>query len=369
MSETSVDPAETDNDELVNVACGPSERAEQADLFNDCFKKSLGASELSWRYDQGPHGSAISFVTRPPGGRGISGYACSPRRVLCYGSDESSVGETGDVMTHPDWRKRGIFSTLDRSAMAAAREAGWSMVFGLPNRRSAHIFLELGWESIGTIRPWNFVLRVDERSRRARLAEGKLAALALPVVVRECNAGELRLRRMAGDLRAEPADRFPDEVEAVSKAVEPHFAFMVRRDAPYLNWRFVDNPSGVHRVLLVRRPGGELAGYVVVQVPDDDGVGYLVDVLAADPESRSAAIVGGLDALRDLGASMVRATAIDGSWWNARLFEAGFLRPKPDNHLIVIRHVHQADHPLVAASADAATWYLTDGDRDDETMG
>ena len=196
-----------------------------------------------------------------------------------------------------------------------------------------------------------------------------MAALALPVTVRECRAGERRLRQTAGALRARPADRFPDEVAGLSERVEPQFPFMVRRDAPYLNWRFVDNPSGVHRLLLVERPDGALAGYAVVQVPDARGLGYLVDVLAPDDDARAAAIIGALDHLRELGAAAVQATAVDGSWWNARLFEAGFLRPKPENHLIVIRFVHAPDHPLCRAAGLASTWYLTDGDRDDETMG
>ncbi|MEO0650857.1 MAG: GNAT family N-acetyltransferase [Planctomycetota bacterium] len=364
-----MDPKTIDNDQLVVSTCDASHRAEQARLFNACFKKDLGERELNWRYDGGPHGGALSVVSRPPGGEAISGYACSPRRVLCHGQDESLVGETGDVMTHPDWRKRGIFSALDRACMQAAGEAGWSIVFGLPNRRSAHIFLELGWERIGTIRPWTFVLTLDERARALRLPEGRLAALALPLTIRECQAGERRLRRAAGALRATPADRFPDQVEALSKRVEPKFPFMVRRDAPYLNWRFVDNPSGVHRLLLVHRENGELAGYAVVQVPDERGLGYLVDVLAPEQDARAAAFVGALDRLRELGASAVQATAIDGSWWSGRLFEAGFLRPKSENYLTVIRYVHDPEHPLSGASADASTWYLTDGDRDDETMG
>ncbi len=369
MSATAPDPSSVPNDALVVAACGTEDRAEQARLFNACFKKSLGPDELRWRYDRGPHGGALSFVSRPPGGEGVSGYACSPRRVLCFGEHESLVGETGDVMTHPDWRKRGIFSSLDVACMAAAEEAGWSLVFGLPNRRSAHIFLELGWERIGTIRPWTFVFEPDARARALRVPEGRLAALALPLAVRECRAGRRRLLAAARGLGVEPLERFPEEVEALSRAVERDFAFMVRRDAPYLNWRFLENPSGVHRALAVRRPDGELAGYAVVQAPDERGLGYLVDVLAPDPDARAAAIGGALEHLRSLGAAAVQATAIDGSWWQRQLIDSGFLRPKPENHLIVIRYAHDPDHPLTRASARAADWYLTDGDRDDETMG
>src|SRR5690349_15989703 len=103
-------------------ACGPAERAEQVRLFNACFKKPIDAAGLAWRYDRNPLGSAISLLARPPGRDGVSGYACNPRLATAGGEHAAVIGETGDVMTHPDWRKRGIFSQLDRGAMQQAKE-------------------------------------------------------------------------------------------------------------------------------------------------------------------------------------------------------------------------------------------------------
>jgi len=122
----------------------------------------------------------VSLLSRPAGTHGVSegvcGYACSPRLAWAHGdeSTHAAIGETGDVMTHPDWRKRGLFSVLDRAAMEETKRLGWPVVFGLPNRRSAHIFLALGWESIGTVRTWTFLFRADAASRAARSREGRL---------------------------------------------------------------------------------------------------------------------------------------------------------------------------------------------------
>jgi len=86
--------------------CGPEHREEQARLFNACFKKSLEAPALEWRYDQNPHGASVSLLARPAaGGDGVCGYACSPRLALVKGDEATlaPIGQTGDVMTHPDW--------------------------------------------------------------------------------------------------------------------------------------------------------------------------------------------------------------------------------------------------------------------------
>lgn len=358
-------------EELTVQACGPADRAAQARLFNAVFKKATDAAGLAWRYDANPHGAAISVVQRTKDGAFVSGYACSPRRAV-PGGDEAraaQVGETGDVMTHPEWRKRGLFSALDRAAMEAARARGWPVVFGLPNRRSAHIFLELGWERVGTLRPWTFVVRADGAARAERAKEGRVRGWLTPFAARSGRSARARLRADGRGFDVEALTSFPREVADLSRAVEPRFALMVRRDADYLDWRFLRAPSGLHRALALRERG-RLAGYVVVQLPrPGESRGYLVDVLAADERGVAAAVEAGLERLAQAGASTVQATAVDASWWSGVLRGAGFRPPRPANHLTVIVHVHDAAHPLAAAARDPRRWYLTDGDRDDETMG
>ena len=354
-------------------ACGPEQRADQAALFNACFRKRLDARDLSWRYDRNPHGSSLSFVARAPRGQAVSGYACNPRRAWVGGdpATEAVIGETGDVMTHPGWRKRGLFSDLDRAAMRAAREAGWPLVFGLPNRRSAHIFVnDLGWEQVGLVRPWSLVLRADGTAWRVRRAEGRARALRLPLDRLLAGRARARLRERAPDLHPEMLVGFPRDVDELARAVGRGFGLMVRRDAAYLTWRFQRGSSRLHRCLGLLDGDGRLAAFCVVQMPrDGEFTGYLVDVLGRDDAAVDAAIELGLACLETGGASVVQATAIDGSWWARRLAASGFRPPRPENHLIVILHVLQPEHPLVAAARTPERWYFTDGDRDDETMG
>ncbi len=354
------------------VRCGPDERGEQAELFNACFRKALAARDLAWRYDRCPHGSSLSFVTRAPGGPAVSGYAINPRRAR-VGADPASeavIGQTGDVMTHPAWRKRGLFSALDRAALEAARAAGWPLVFGLPNRRSAPIFLELGWERVGTLRPWTAVLAADRSAWRARSREGRARALALPFERLIALRARGRLRAAGGGLTPRVLPRFPEAAGELAARATAGFGLAVRRDADYLTWRFLRGSSGLHRALGLFDGAGDLVAYTVVQLPREGSLtGYLVDLVGADGRAVSAALELGLACLETAGTSVVEATAIDGSWWSERLAEAGFRPPRPENHLTIILHPLVADHPLVAAAREPSRWYFTDGDRDDETMG
>ena len=353
--------------------CGPSDRETQARLFNQCFKKKVDAAALGWRYDQNPHGPSISFLSIAPpgpkdgekggekegdaGGEPVSGYACSPRLAVAQGeeSTKAPIGETGDVMTHPDWRKKGLFSALDRACVEEARRLGWPLVFGLPNRRSAHIFLALGWKEIGAVRPWTLLLADDRAARRERAREGRLQGWLVPLGVRKARAARAKLAERAGKrFKARAIDRFPPEVEELSRAVERRFALMVRRDAAYLGWRFARSPSGLHRPIGVFEGEGRLAGYAVVQLPrPGEDAGFLVDVLARDDDALAAAMSAGIERLELAGASVVKSTAVDGSWWCERLQEAGFLPPKASHRLIVIAWANQPEHPLARAALDA----------------
>lgn len=357
--------------ELTLHDCGPADRADQLALYNACFRKTLDLPGLVWRYDQNPCGTTLSFVARSPAGQAVSGYACNPRIATARGEHAAVVGETGDVMTHPEWRKRGIFSDLDRRAMAEARRRGWPLVFGFPNRRSAHIFLELGWTRIGTLRPWTLVLRADAAARAERAKEGRLALWGTGLAEGRARRARHRTRaRGAGFATTPLLGGFPAEVDALSRRLEARFAWMIRREKPYLDWRFLRAPSGLHRALSVRDGAGRFAGYCVVQLPrPGSAVGYLVDVLAPEEGALAAALDGGLATLEQAGASVVQATAIDGSWWRDVLVGQGFVAPRRANHLTIILHVHDGAHPLAAAARDPRGWYFTDGDRDDETMG
>ena len=164
-------------------------------------------------------------------------------------------------------------------------------------------------------------------------------------------------------------ERFSIDATNLWRKVAGRWPWMVRRDADWLNWRFLDAPSGRFRAIGVH-DGGAFAGYAVVQVPEDGGrVGCLVDVLAAGDAALAGAVEGAMSYLEAQGISAVKSHAIEGSWWEGRLQAFGFQAPKAEDRKIVIAYVHDEDHPLGRTVLEPHTWYFTDGDRDDELVG
>ena len=350
------------------VACDASFRGDQAALFEACFGQRGARDVLDWRYDRCPHGQPIALLGRVEG-RAVSGYACNPRRI---GWDAASVtvGQTGDVMSHPDARGKGYFTRLDRAAMQASAEAGWPVVFGLPNRQSANLFLQkLGWMGVGNLKPWTFVLRASAGARRERLRAGRLASALVPLDAWRGRRVCARLKASSAPLRTQPVERFGTWVEPLGRALSERYEWVLRRDADYLNWRFFEGPHGGFEAVRVDDSQGRAVGYAVTQTPSaPDGLGFLVDLVGLDESAERAALLAALERLRGHGAAVVRAHAVVGSTWQRFLQEHAFVAPKQADQKWVIAYPHQPDHPLAQAALDPSQWFFTDADRDDELV-
>ena len=245
------------------------------------------------------------------------------------------------------------------------------MVFGLPNRASAHIFTrDLGWDVVGEMRPWTFILVGDAGARAERMKVSRAASALVPWSAWRGTMARGRLRKKVfGKINVVPIARFKPESDAVASEARKDEDLVVRRDHEYLNWRFVDAPSGRFRVHGVFEPSGGMRGWCVVQLPArGETAGYVVDIVALDDVAFAGALEAGLGHLRKAGASVARAHAVMGSKWEERLRRSGFLPPKKDDVRPIILHVLDPSHPIVPLARDPKRWFFTDGDRDAEVV-
>ncbi|MDR3711705.1 MAG: GNAT family N-acetyltransferase [Puia sp.] len=62
------------------------------------------------------------------------------------------AAQSGDTMTHPGYRYKGMFVELSRITFALCRENGVKFLFGFPNQHSYHGAIRLGWIPTETMR-------------------------------------------------------------------------------------------------------------------------------------------------------------------------------------------------------------------------
>ena len=218
---------------------------------------AASASRLRWdwqyrRNPANPDGAPLIWVVRE--GPTIVGHcATMPVRLAVRGHELDAAWGT-DAMVAPERRRQGLgellFRTWDRGVDA-------SLGLGLSDS-SYHLLRKLHWPELQPV-----PCLVKPLTRRALRrptwpqAMNRLvsAIFTLPLV---------KLVAKARPLRAdvEPLRRFGPEFTQLWQRIAPAFDLAVRRDAGYLNWKYVEPPHVRYTIVALKREG-RTDGYAV----------------------------------------------------------------------------------------------------------
>ena len=80
--------------------------------------------------------------------------------VLNYESEEYLIAQSGDTMTAPNHRKKGLFTKLAKETYSLAQSRGVKLIFGFPNENSYPGFeRKLSWEFNGFMQRFTFKIK------------------------------------------------------------------------------------------------------------------------------------------------------------------------------------------------------------------
>ena len=344
--------------EIVRYA--PEDRRAVDSLYRRVFgHDAADASRLRWDWQyrlnpNNPGGVPVIWIARE-GPTVVGQYATMPVRLQVHGRElHASWGM--DVMVAPERQRQGIgevlFRTWDRSV-------GASLGLGLSDS-SHRLFRKLRWPEPGPVpclvKP--LTRRALKRPHWPEPINDVVSAVTLPFV---------RMVARSRPLRAEMASirRFPADFTTLWKTLAPRFEFAVRRDAAYLNWKYVDTPHVRYSVAALSR-AGTLHGYVVYRhVQEPRGrVTVLVDWLV-DPDD-----VAGVKTLlrwidreaRAADSDKIRAFCLHEGYRRV-LRRSGFFQVKSTMEFTV--KVNGVDLPPEFYE-DTSRWHVTLGDSDQD---
>jgi GNAT superfamily N-acetyltransferase len=258
-------------------------RSEDARAIVAMYRRVFGndAAEANrlrweWQYLHNPNNPAagpLIWVARE-GPTVVGQYATMPVRLQVNGAEiDASWGM--DVMIAPERQRQGLGDALFRWW---DQHGEASLGLGL-SEASYRLFEKLRWPNVGPV-----PCLVKPLSRRAF----RRPNWPMPInrLVSALTEPLIRIISRTKPLRAEivPVRRFGEEFTLLWKRLAPKFDFAVKRDAAYLNWRFVDPPHVRYTTVALRR-GDDVHGYAVYRhVHEPRGrVTLLVDFLA-DPD-------------------------------------------------------------------------------------
>jgi GNAT superfamily N-acetyltransferase len=251
-------------------------RPEDRRVVDALYRRVFGhdaaeGSRLRWdwqyrRNPNNPRGEPEIWIARE--GPAIVGqYATMPVQLTVAG--KPMRGSWGmDVMVAPERQRQGLGEVLFRTW---DRNVGAALGLGL-SESSYRLFQKLRWPDVGPL-----PCLVKPLTRRAlRMPNWPVAvnrlvsALTLPIVKIVA-----RTQPLGAEVRM--LHRFDDSFSELWESLAPRFAFAVRRDAAYLNWKFVSAPHVRYQIAALRR--------------DDRNIGYAVYRHFREPRGRVTLLV------------------------------------------------------------------------------
>jgi len=310
-----------------------------------------------WQYRRNPctpPDGPLTWIARE-GPTVVGQHATMPVRLWVTGREVLGAWAT-DVMVAPERQRQGLGDVLVRTW---EQHVGAALGLG-HSQSSAALLSKQGWPSVGPV-----PVMVKPLTRRAlRRPSWPLwmnrfvSAVTLPFV---------RIIARARPLRAEvvPFRRFGDEFTELWDRLAPKFDFAVRRDAPYLNWKFLEPPHVRYSMVALKRADA-LLGYAVYRhLHEPRGrVTLLVDFLV-DPDDE----LGVKTLLRWIDRE---ARAADTDKIRTVCMHEGYRRIMKRSGYFQVRSTLEftarvkAFDPPVGFYANTAHWHVTLGDADQD---
>ena len=336
----------------------PQDKPELEALFRRVFgdaRADASARRWHWQYLSNPNAREPQIWVARDGGSVVGQYATMPVQLAVEGTEvDASWGM--DVMVAPDRQRQGLgeklFQTWDR-------HTGASLGMGL-SASSHRLFRKLKWPDVGPVpclvKPLS--PRALQRPRWPRLVNGAvwpLGSLAVSVL-RERGEVDPAVRKV---------DHFDPRFTELWQRVAPRFALAVRRDAAYLEWKFVERQHIGYSILALDR-GGQIHGYVVFRHTDEARarVTSVVDLLA-DPDDTPtiATLLRSVERdARQAGSDKIRTFIMNAAFGRA-FRKQGYFRVASTVQLVAKINAVPVGPGFYA---DTSRWHVTFGDSDQD---
>jgi hypothetical protein len=310
-----------------------------------------------WQHRRNPYnatGQPDIWVARE-GPTVVGHYPTLPVRVSLKGLEVDGAWGT-DAMVAPERERQGLGEALVR---AWDRNSGAVLTLGVSGE-SRQMLERLHWPESRPVP--SLVKPLTRRAVRMPhlplFANRLISAVTLPVVQIVSRSRPLRAE-------CEPTRRFDASFTTLWERLAPKFDLAVRRDARYLNWRYIEPPHVRYSVVALKRQG-EVHGYAVYRHRHEPlgRVTMLVDFLA-DPDD-----ISGIKTLLRWVDRAARAE--DSDKVRCAVMNAAFRRILKRNGYFAVKSTLEVGVKINAVQVpkgfydDTGRWHITYGDSDQD---
>jgi len=224
-------------------------------LFARAFHVRRSPEHFAWKYRRSPFGNDRISLAWDEQGALVGHYAGYPVPFV-DGSRDLMAHHVGDTMTAPEVRTagRGPTSILGRTALHFYEHFC-----------EGQVAFNYGF-NVANIQKFSLRFLRSDRVEAVTYRHRDLRSAPLRSIGRaERLAGGYQLELVRGLKGHEGSGRIGADFDDLFRRAAPHYGLLVKRDAAYLRWRYLDCPD-VDYVMVAVRKWRRLAGWIVFRI-------------------------------------------------------------------------------------------------------
>jgi GNAT superfamily N-acetyltransferase len=213
-----------------------------------------------WLFDKNPYNKSGNMMYLLKEGDKVIGCDGLLPNELYVDGKVLLAAHSVKSMTHPDYKRQGIFRKMTENSCERGREDGVDVIIGLANDQSYPAYQKFGWPTLFEKEVYVKPILINNILKR-RIKIGFLANLGNAIFA---SFMKNRLNgEMDKEIKFEILDKVPEEVQDCWDKYKSKYKVLLVRDYKYLNYRYNERPDVDYATLLARLKG-EIIGFAIL---------------------------------------------------------------------------------------------------------
>lgn len=319
-----------------------------------------------WLFDKNPYNKSGNMMYLLKEGDKVIGCDGLIPNELYVNGKTLLTAHSVKSMTHPDYKKQGIFRKMTENSCDRGRLDGVDVVIGLANDQSYPAYQRFGWPTLFEKEVYVKPILITNILKR-RIKVGILAQAANSVYSAYM---KYKLSSQTDkDINFEILNHVPEYIQECWDKYKDKYNVLLARDYKYLNYRYNQRPD-VNYVTVLMRYKSEIAGFAILHNSFANGSKMTSSVeFFTDPTNESfiKALANGVSRYcYENGLEyVVIGTGLYGSYKKV-LLENGFMitRKPPKNNMMIANVL--SDRLTMDEIDGHEKWHITQGDGETE---
>ncbi len=319
-----------------------------------------------WLFDKNPYNKTGNMMYILKEGDKVIGCDGLIPNELYVNGKTLLAAHSVKSMTHPDYKKQGIFRKMTQNSCERGLEDGVDVVIGLANDQSYPAYLRFGWPTLfekeAYVKP---ILITNILKRRIKIEFLSSCANSMYVMYMK---NKLKAK-MDKEIKFEILNSVPESVQTCWDKYKDKYKVLLVRDYKYLNYRYNLRPD-VNYVTILMKLNDEIIGFAILHNSKANGSKMTSAVeFFTDPtnERYIETLANGVSKYcYDNGLEyVVVGSGLYGSYKSVLLKNGFMVTRKPPKNNMMIANV-LSDKLTLEEITGHEKWHITQGDGETE---